>query len=166
MHWLDPIRALNHTGLAQWVQADTYAFPGLEAAHVISVMLVFGSIAMLDLRLLGASSRGRPVTRIAAEVLPWTWAAFAVAAVSGGLLFVAQAPAYLDNREFRIKMLLIALAGLNLAVFHVLTWSSVHRWDDAPRTPDGARVAAVISLICWTGVVIAGRWVGWTLTPI
>jgi hypothetical protein len=165
MHWLDPFRALSRTGLAQWVQADAYAFPGLEAAHVISVMLMFGSIAMLDLRLLGLSSRGRPATRIAAEVLPWTWAAFVVATVSGGLLFVAQAPAYLENREFRIKMLLIALAGLNLGVFHVLTWSRARQWDDAPRPPAGARIAAVVSMLCWTGVVIAGRWIGWTLTP-
>jgi hypothetical protein len=159
----DQLRALSHTGLAQWVQADAWAFPGLEAAHVISVMLVFGSIALLDLRLLGLSSTHRAVTRIADEALPWTWAAFAVASVTGVLLFLAQAPAYFDNREFRIKMLLIALAGANLGVFHVFTWSGVGRWDAAPRTPTGARIAAVISLICWSGVVIAGRWVGWTL---
>ena len=157
------LKALGATPLAQWVQSDNWAFPGLEAVHVISVMLVFGSIAMLDLRLLGLSARGHAATRINDEVLPWTWAAFVVAAVTGALLFFAQAAAYAVNREFQIKMLLIVLAGINLAVFHVLTWKGVQTWNSAPTTPRGARIAAVISLICWTGVIIAGRWVGWTL---
>ena len=76
MPLLDWLRSLDKTPLAEWVQASTYAFPGLEAAHVIAVMLVFGSIAMLDLRLLGVSSRSHSVTRVSTEVLPWTWAAF------------------------------------------------------------------------------------------
>lgn len=159
--WFKP---MTDTPLAQWVQADTYAFPGLEAVHVISVMLVFGSIAMLDLRLLGLSSRGYAATKITHEVLPWTWAAFAVATITGALLFVAQAPSYVANREFQIKMLLMVLAGINLAVFHFMTWSNVRHWDNRLPTPAAARVAATISLVCWTGVVIAGRWIGWTLT--
>jgi hypothetical protein len=165
MALLDPLRALERTGLAQWVQADAYAFPALEAAHVVSVMLVFGSIAMLDLRLLGVISRKRAVTEAAGEVLPWTWAGFVIATATGALLFTAQASAYFDNRELRIKMILMALAGLNLAAFHRLTWRTVRAWNDAPRTPVGARIAALLSLALWTGVVVAGRWIGWTLTP-
>ena len=160
---MDWLKTLSHSGLAEWVQADTYAFPGLEATHVISVMLVFGSIAMLDLRLLGFSSKGYAATKINDEVLPWTWAAFAVAAVTGTLLFVGQAPSYVANREFQIKMGLIVLAGVNLGVFHFLTWKDVQQWNNAAPTPRAARIAATISLCCWMGVVIAGRWVGWTL---
>ncbi len=123
MDLVKSLGALDHTPLATWVQADPLAFPGLEAAHVISVMLVFGSIAMLDLRLLGVSSRNYAVVRISDEVLPWTWVSFLIAVITGCLLFVGQASAYLGNREFKLKMILLALAGVNLAVFHFFTWS-------------------------------------------
>ena len=164
MDLVKTLGSLDHTPLATWVQADMLAFPGLEAAHVISVMLVFGSIAMLDLRLLGVSSRNFGVIRISDEVLPWTWASFLVAAVTGTLLFVGQATAYLNNNEFKIKMILLALAGINLAVFHFFTWSKVKNWNEGVPTPVSAKAAAVLSLCLWTGVVIAGRWIGWTLT--
>ena len=158
------IASVDHTPLAGWVQADPLAFPGLEALHVVSVMLVFGSIAMLDLRLLGVSGRDQGVVKVSDEVLPWTWAAFAVAVVTGGLLFVVQATAYLANNEFRIKMILMALAGANLAVFHLFTWSKVRAWNLGVSTPVGAKAAALLSLALWTGVIVAGRWIGWTLT--
>jgi hypothetical protein len=158
------LASLDKTPLAAWVQAEPLAFPLIEAAHVIAVMLVFGSIAMLDLRLLGVSSRHYGVIRISNEVLPWTWASFAVSVVTGGLLFVGQATNYLNNNEFRIKMALMALAGLNLAAFHVFTWSKVRDWNAGVPTPVAAKLAALLSLVLWSGVVLAGRWIGWTLT--
>ena len=163
MPLLDALAGLENTKLAQWVQADALAFPVLEGTHVVSVALVFGSIALLDLRLLGLQSRHLPVTRISDEVLPWTWAGFVVAVITGSLLFVAQASAYLANDEFVLKMVLLALAGLNLAVFHVLTWPKVEEWNERATPPVAARAAALLSLGLWMGVVISGRWIGWTL---
>src|SRR5882757_7575216 len=135
MDLLKTLGSVDNTKLAEWVQADPLAFPSLEAAHVISVMLVFGSIAMLDLRLLGVSSRNHAVIKISNEVLPWTWASFLVAVVTGSLLFIGQATAYLGNREFKIKMILLAVAGVNLAVFHLFTWSKVQSWNNGVPTP-------------------------------
>jgi hypothetical protein len=164
MSLLETIGSLDHTALGMWVQAEPLAFPLVEAAHVISVMLVFGSIAMLDLRLLGVSSRNYGVVRISDEVLPWTWVSFVIAVISGTLLFCGQATNYLNNTEFKLKMVLMALAGINLAVFHFFTWNSVQNWDTATATPVRAKVAALLSLTLWTLVVVEGRWIGWTLT--
>ena len=164
MDLIKTLGAVDHTPLAVWVQSEPLAFPGIEALHVISVMLVFGSIAMLDLRLLGVSSRNYGVVRISDEVLPWTWVSFLVAVVTGVLLFMGQATNYLNNNEFRVKMVLMALAGVNLAIFHFFTWNRVKAWNEGVPTPVGAKVAALLSLSLWAGVVIAGRWIGWTLT--
>ena len=163
MDIIKTLGALDQTPLATWVQASPLAFPSLEAAHVISVMLVFGSIAMLDLRLLGVSSRNYGVVKISDEVLPWTWVSFLFAVLSGTLLFVGQATHYLNNSEFKLKMIMMALAGANLAVFHFFTWNKVQNWNEGVSAPTGARVAAILSLCLWSGVVIAGRWIGWTL---
>ncbi len=163
MAYLEALRALDRTDLATWVQSNTYAFPVLDATHVISAMLLFGSVAILDLRLLRAFAPNYAVTKISDQVLPWTWASFVVAVITGCLLFVAQASSYLDDQEFQIKMLLMLLAGVNLAIFHFFSWNSVGRWDTAMPPPVRARVAAMLSLALWAGVIVTGRWIGFTL---
>ena len=89
----------------------------IETIHVIAITLVFGTIAIVDFRLLGLGSNNRPVTELCRDVLPWTWIAFAFAAVTGGLLFVSHATQYFGNTAFRAKMLLMLLAGINMVVF-------------------------------------------------
>ena len=163
MSLFQSLGALDHTPLGVWVQSAPLAFPLIEATHVISVMLVFGSIAMLDLRLLGVSSRNYGVVKISDEVLPWTWVSFLISVITGTLLFIGQATNYLNNNEFKIKMILLALAGINLAIFHFFTWNKVQNWNTGAPTPISAKAAAILSLCLWSGVVIAGRWIGWTL---
>jgi hypothetical protein len=160
----DLFKAIEQTGLAAWVREDNFAFPMLEAVHVASVMLVVGSICMMDLRLLGWSAPGLAVTRISRETLPWTWCAFAVAAISGSLLMSGQAGAYAANTQFQLKMGLIAAAGLNMLLFHALSWRRVADWDTGGPPPVSARIAGGLSLALWIGVVVAGRWVGWTVS--
>jgi uncharacterized membrane protein len=157
------IKQVEDTGVAAWVREDNFAFPMLEAVHVCAVMLVVGSICKVDLRLLGVL-HGRGVTAVSREALPWTWGAFGVAAVSGSLLMTGQAGAYVANTQFQMKMALMAAAGLNMLLFHVFVWRQVGRWDQASTPPLAARLAGGLSLALWVGVVVAGRWVGWTVS--
>src|SRR5687768_13926506 len=97
---------LQATGVAVQIRDSLYAFPLLESVHVIGLALVFGTIAILDLRLLGVASTNRAVSRILADVLTWTWMAFVVTAVTGGLMFITNAVVYFNNTFFRAKMIL------------------------------------------------------------
>ena len=135
-------------------------FPAIETLHVLALALVIGSIAMLDLRLLGVSNRDRGVVQLAEDTLPWTWSAFVVAAITGALMFVSAATSYYDNVPFRIKLVLLALAGLNMAIFHFTAYRVAHDWNFTFPTPQSARIAASLSLLFWIGVVVAGRWIG------
>ena len=164
MAFSDIIEAIGNSPVAEWVQVDNFAFPVLEAAHVVSIMLVVGSIFMLDLRLIGVSSRNHAVTKLSNEVLPWTWVSFIFALITGGLLFTGQAGAYANNLQFKMKLALMAAAGLNMVLFHFITWRSVNNWNTATPTPPAAKVAGFLSLAFWIGVVICGRWVGWTVS--
>jgi hypothetical protein len=155
-------------GIADWplVQAiaeSTWLFPAFEALHVIAITLVVGSIAIVDLRLLGITSRRKPVTELAAEILPWTWGLFALAAMAGSVLFISNAESYFHNTAFRLKMLFMALSGINMLFFHVFTWRSVHLWDRDGPTLTGAKIAGGLSLTFWILVVVCGRWIGFTL---
>ena len=155
---------IEHTAVAAWVREDDFAFPLLDAVHVCAIMFVLGSIVIMDLRLLGATSRLDRVTQVSREALPWTWSAFGLAVLSGALLMSGQAEAYAANTQFRLKMALLLGAGINMLMFHFLAWRRVGEWDCARPPPLPAGLAGGLSLALWIGVAIAGRWVGWTVS--
>jgi hypothetical protein len=148
---------------ADHIRSNELAFPSLESVHVLAITLVLGSIAVADLRLLGLASVKRPVSQLLDEILPVTWVAFGFALVTGLLLFSSNAVEYAHNKPFQFKMILLVLAGLNMLVFQLVTFRTVGSWDQAARTPPGARFAGAASLVCWIGVVAFGRWIGFTI---
>jgi hypothetical protein len=119
-----------------------------------------GSITMVDLRLLDINLRERTVGELIAEVLPWTWASFAVALCSGALIFSSNSTHYWGTVPFRAKMLLLILAGINMMAFHATIYRSVDVWGLRPATPTGAKISGAVSLGLWIGVVTLGRWIG------
>jgi hypothetical protein len=155
---------LQGTGVAIQIRDSLYAFPLLESIHVVGLALVFGTIAVLDLRLLGVASTQRAVSRVLADLLKWTWAAFAITATSGALMFITNAVVYFHNTFFRAKMILLVLAGVNMLVFELTARRTIRDWDAAPSTPRAAKIVATASLIIWVGVIVTGRIIGFTAT--
>jgi hypothetical protein len=94
-------------------------FPWIESIHVLAIVLVVGTISIIDLRLIGIASLDRAATRLMRDVLPWTWGAFVIAVITGSLLFSSNAPKYAHNFFFQGKMVLLAAAGVNMAIFHM-----------------------------------------------
>jgi len=151
--WLQGHPTSQYIGFTWW-------FPFLESIHVIAITLVFGSILMVDLRLLGIAGVRYAATRITRELIPWTWGAFCIAVVTGTGMFVTRATAYLENPAFQIKLVLLLLASVNMAFFQFRTFRDIAGWDTAEETPVAARVAGAVSLLLWVGIVLAGRWTG------
>jgi Family of unknown function (DUF6644) len=156
------LKSLEGTGLASGIRDSLYLFPFLEAVHVMALSAVFGTIMIVDLRLLGFASTHRPFARMSSELLRITWGAFAVAAVTGTLMFMTNARVYAGNTSFRIKMLLLLLAGLNMAFFHLTAGRSVARWDKDRTAPRIGRATAALSLSLWIAIIFAGRVIGFT----
>jgi hypothetical protein len=154
------LRWLEATSPAVAISESSWLFPGIECIHVLAIAMVVGSITMVDLRLLDINLRDRPAGELIAEVLPWTWVSFVVAVCSGALLFSSNASHYWRTVPFRAKMLLIALAGLNMLVFHATLYRSIAVWGLRQRSPRPAKLAGGISLALWIGVVALGRWIG------
>ena len=154
---------LEATGPATAIRENALLFPTIESFHVLAITLVFGTIATIDLRLLCLASRETRVSRLTAGLLPWTWGAFAVAAVTGTLLFSSNANAYAHNIYFQAKLLLMVGAAFNMVVFHWVGSRDLATWDALPSTPARARVAGAFSLLIWIAVVACGRWIGFTM---
>jgi hypothetical protein len=160
------IAFLEDSTLADSIREGDVLFPFIESVHVLAISLVVGSILVLDLRLLGIASRHRPVGRLSRSILPVTWCAFVTAAGSGFLLFIANLTKYLGNGWFLTKMTLLALAGLNMIVFHAVTARDLSRWDRDPSPPRRARLAGLLSILVWIAVVACGRMIGFTLQAL
>ncbi|HTX15207.1 MAG TPA: DUF6644 family protein [Candidatus Baltobacteraceae bacterium] len=153
---------LESTKVAGAIRESTWLFPTIETIHVLCIVIVVGSIAMFDLRLLGLWSRDRSVTDVYDDVMPWTRASFVCAVIAGGLLFSSSATKYYHNIPFRLKMLTLLLAGVNTAYFEFWTRRGIAAWNNAVRTPRAAKLAGGISLVLWILVVAFGRWIGFT----
>jgi len=152
--------AIQNLPFAVAIAESDKLFPTIEVIHVIALTMVVGTIAILDLRLLQVTGQDLSVMQVTKDVLPWTWGAFALAAISGALMFSSKAVFYSESLPFRAKMLLMALAGLNMLLFHNTTYRTVAEWQGYPRLPSLARLAGTLSLLFWIGVVTFGRWVG------
>jgi hypothetical protein len=159
----DALAWLQETPLAHAIQDSEVLFPALESIHVLALAVLAGTIAHVDLRLLGVAWRGRALTAVTREALPWSWAGFAVALASGALLFASAATRYGDNIAFRIKLALLLLAGLNALVFHALAQPRHPEQGASQPPPASFRVIGGASLLLWAGVIVAGRWIGFTV---
>lgn len=152
---------LQNLGLPTQIRESDWLFPTIETVHVFALVLVVGTIMTVDLRLLGFASKERPYSQVASEMLPWTWAAFGIAALAGMLMFSSKALTYYSNIPFRLKMVCLLLAGINMAMFHWLGTRHLEAWDRG-RPPRAAKLAGGASLLLWTTIVAAGRWIGFT----
>jgi hypothetical protein len=143
------------------LRESLYVWPLLESTHVLTLMLFAGTAMMLDLRLLGVSFRQVPASQFTGRLLPWTRVAFALMAITGVALVYSNPVRYYLNLFFRVKVLLLIVAGVNIWWFHSRTHLTVGEWDGDVTPPRAARMAAIVSLAAWTGVIVAGRMVAY-----
>jgi hypothetical protein len=148
---------LNDSAFGTTIRESDYAYSIIESVHVITITLVVGTIAVLDLRMVGLILKPIPITRIARAVFPLVWTGFVIMFISGFLLFWSEAAKMYTNPAFRVKIILLALVGLNPLIFHTTVYRRVHEWETQHLPPWRARAAAIASLTLWGGIVIAGR---------
>lgn len=155
------VHALEASPLARWMREALWAYPAVEALHILALAIVVGSIVMVDLRLLGLS-REVSAARLARHTLPWTVAAFLLAMGTGLLMFTAHAEDFIANRVFILKMGLILAAGVNAALLHTGALRTVAQWDTGVPPPPRVRLGAGLSIVLWVGVIACGRLLAYT----
>jgi hypothetical protein len=138
-----------------------WVYPLVESLHVLTLCLFVGLAVMLDLRLLGVTLRRTPVSEVVSQLVPWMAAGFGLMVMSGAALFYAIPVKTYLNIFFRIKLLMLTLAGLNAWVFHSTVYRRVSEWNMEAAIPRGAKVAASLSIGLWAGIVFAGRMIAY-----
>jgi hypothetical protein len=149
------------TPLSVSIRESIWVYPILDVLHCVGILLVAGTIVVVDLRLLGFGLRRLSVSSVLGQVLPWTLSGFGFMFVTGSLLAWSEPVRLYRSLFFPWKLLFLATAGVNALLFHYGIYRSVGNWDSASLTPARARLAGVVSIVCWICVIAAGRAVGY-----
>lgn len=156
--------SIENSAIGTTIAGNEWMFPTIETIHVFAIVTVIGAIAIMDLRLLGLASNAKTVRAMERDTVPLTWLAFALATLTGLLLFVSKATSYMANPYFLGKMALLALAGLNMAVFHRVFARDIEQWGSpGGKIPAVAKLSGALSLVFWVVIPLCGRIVGFTL---
>ncbi|MDB5743569.1 MAG: hypothetical protein JWR68_1884 [Polaromonas sp.] len=152
---------LEASPLSLAMRSSLWLYPIVEIFHILGFVLLVGSVAMFDLRVLGWS-RSVPVPALGRHLLPWSAASLLLIVPAGLLMFSAHPHDFIGNRVFQLKLGLIAAAGINALVFHLGIYRSVAGWATGVPAPPAARLQALASLAIWAAVVSCGRLLAYT----
>ncbi|MBD9367978.1 MULTISPECIES: DUF6644 family protein [Gammaproteobacteria] len=155
------LMVLQDSALGETVRNAQYLYPVLESVHILGIALLVGPAFTFDLRLLGTGHRIVPVTTAARCLLPVSHIGLAIVAITGVALLSAQATVVAAAGAAPWKFGLIAVAGINVLVFHKGIYRTVADWDVHALPPLSAKVSALVSAFVWTGVIVAGRFLAY-----
>jgi hypothetical protein len=150
---LGPIEA---SPLAEAMRSWLWLYPSVEIVHITGLAILFGSVLVFDVRLLGLS-RQLSVRALSRHLLPWTLGSVLLIVPSGLAMFTAHASDFVGNTAFLVKMTLIMFAACNALAFRVGVYTTVKGWDCGVATPVGARLHGAASILLWLGVISCGR---------
>ena len=139
------------------IRESTWGHPIIETAHVASIVAFAGLVIVMDLRLVGLAFTHAPLTQIQRRLFPWQMAGLVPSTVTGILLFCVDPMRYYGNLMFRVKLALLAVAGINAVAFHLVTSRTGDRWDEDPQATATARQAGAVSLLLWSAIIVSGR---------
>ena len=149
---------LNDLPFSVALREDDWPFPIIETIHILALGLSVGVILWIDLRLIGFTLKHHPVSVIVGQLEPWAKWGFLAMFLSGSLLFLSEPMKCYTATAFRLKAIMLVLAGLNVWYFHARVYPRVGEWDNSPILPWQARMVGYVSIGMWFGIIIAGRW--------
>jgi hypothetical protein len=158
---LSLLQWLDNTTWSTALHESLYMYPLVESTHVLTLGLFVGLTVMWDLRLLGLAFTRVPISDLSRRILPWSRVGFYIMLATGALLFYAIPVRNYQNVFFRVKMIMLILALLNIWYFHNRTERSISGWDTAARPPRNVRISAVTSIFLWFAIVVSGRMIAY-----
>jgi hypothetical protein len=157
MHTLLPIfKWFDGSAMGLWVRDSRWIFPAIEAVHIVALALLFGAVLMLNLRLMGLTLTNKPMAQLAKELSPWVLCSLIIILSTGTLLFSSEAMKSYASVPFQVKMVLLFAA----MIFHYGIFNRVTKSDFSTAHRVWSTLAAVVSILLWLGVGVAGRGIG------
>jgi hypothetical protein len=156
---------LHDTAFGTVIRESVWAEPIIETIHVLTLGVFLGFVILLDLRLLDLVLRRTPVSTVFRQLNPWLFGSFGIMIVTGVTLFSGDPVLFYGTIFFKLKMLMLLAAALNVVVFSLTVGRTMTQWDVLPATPRGAKITGILSLVLWIAVVACGRGIAYVLPP-
>jgi hypothetical protein len=157
----DFVNWLASTRASAMIQNVTWIIPAVQSIHILTVCVVMSSVLLLNLRLVGVIGGGEPADAFTRRYLPWVWIALGVLLTTGAILIVGEPNRDMNNPTFWNKMILLGIAVTLTLILEQPVLHNATFWEGRVRRP-AARVLATAALLCWVGIVLAGRWIAYT----
>lgn len=151
----DALGTIENLSVIAALRESTFAYPLVNALHILGIALLFGSIVPLDLRLAGWRAAAMPVDPVARLLIPVAIAGFFLAACAGLLLFATDARAYAASPLFQAKVAVIVAALLNAL------WLRRIDWRGATASHRRLAASGVASILLWSSAIVLGRLIGY-----
>jgi len=162
---LEFFRWLNETPLSVYLRDSDYPFFVIETIHLLALGFSVGTILWVDLHLVGFSMKRERVSDVVGQFERSALVGFGVMFISGFLLFLAEPLKAYITTAFRIKMVMLVFAGLNVLYFHSKVYPVVADWDGTVALPRRARMVGIVSMMLWLAIIICGRWTAYFSVP-
>jgi hypothetical protein len=156
---------LHDTSFGTVIRESTWAEPIIETIHVLTLTVFLGFVILLDLRLLDLVMQRTRVSTVFKQLNPWLFGSFGIMLVTGVSLFAGDPVLFYGTIFFKLKMLMLLAAALNVVVFNLTLGRSLMQWDARATTPRGAKITGLLSLVLWISVVACGRGIAYVLPP-
>ena len=138
-HW---IKTLSETG---WMYAT------VSVIHYLTMFWFIGSMAVVDLRVMGVAARKRSLSELAAQIYPWAWTGCVLAIISGFFMFATDAGDWAPDPVFHVKVLMIVIS----VALAILVQVFVPKWAALPEIPAWAKILALVALLFWIGTILS-----------
>ena len=152
---------IEQTSLSQTIQVTSWFVPTVQTVHILAVAAVMASILMIDLRLLGIVGKDLSLARVSARYRPIIWWTLPVLLLTGILMITGEPVRSLENWVFQLKMLLLIAAISVTLAYQVPLKKNAAYWEATGGRRSAIKLIAIFSLLLWTGIVFAGRWIAY-----
>lgn len=150
---------IDQTALSQAIQVTNWVVPTVQTVHILAIAVVASSALMIDLRLIGAFWADRPVKDVTSRFLPFVWWPLLVLLATGAIMIIGEPARSLKNPAFQLKMMLLVAAIVVTWLFHILLRNDPRASDTGSRPV--AVTLAVVSMLLWSSIIFAGRWIAY-----
>ncbi len=159
------MQSVQETGFATYIRESSLIYPIILSTHLAGMGLFGGMIAMTDLRILGVAMKSRPMADVHNQLRPYKHLGLTLVVLCGALLAFSKPAIYWPNPFFKTKLTLLALVAVHALIFRGPVYKNLGEMDTVGHATSSAKLAAIISLILWIGLVSAGRWIGYWEPP-
>lgn len=160
--WLNVICAwIEETQLSQTIQVTKWIVPTVQTVHILAIAVVAASALMINLRLIGVLGADQPLKAVTARYLPFVWWPLLILLATGAVMIIGEPPRSLKSPAFQIKMALLVTALIVTGLFQLVLKRDPAFGDAGGGRRGAATTIAVLSMLLWTGIIFAGRWIAY-----